>query len=132
MFKTNTFKFFKMQGFVQKLNNSVNLGLKCSTHFLHKQPVYKQLSLGTKFITAWKVSKYGVFSGSYFPTFRLNTERYGVSLRIQSIELKYRGKSRVLNAHMRSTKYWSHVLKACLLLVRQKVSCCTCSYSEIV
>ena len=27
-------------------------------------------------IIAWKVSKYGVFSGPYFPTFGLNTERY--------------------------------------------------------
>ena len=34
--------------------------------------------------TAWKVSKYGVFSGPYFPVFGLNTERYGVSLHIQS------------------------------------------------
>ena len=34
--------------------------------------------------TAWKVSKYGVFSGPYFPAFGLNTERYGVFLRIQS------------------------------------------------
>ena len=34
--------------------------------------------------TAWKVSKYGVFSGPYFPIFRLNTERCGLSLRIQS------------------------------------------------
>ena len=32
--------------------------------------------------TAWKVSKYGVFSGPYFPAFGLNTEGY-VSLRIQ-------------------------------------------------
>ena len=29
--------------------------------------------------TAWKVSKYGVFSGPYFPVFGLNMERYGVS-----------------------------------------------------
>ena len=35
-------------------------------------------------ITAWKVPKYGVFSGPFFPAFGLNTERYGVSLRIQS------------------------------------------------
>ena len=28
--------------------------------------------------TAWKVSKYGVFSGRYFPAFGLNTERYGI------------------------------------------------------
>ena len=30
------------------------------------------------------MSKYGVFSGPYFPAFGLNTERYEVSLRIQS------------------------------------------------
>ena len=30
------------------------------------------------------MSKYGVFSGPYFLAFRLNTERYFVSLRIQS------------------------------------------------
>ena len=34
--------------------------------------------------TAWKVSKYGVFSGPYFPAFGLNTERFFVSFRIQS------------------------------------------------
>ena len=35
-------------------------------------------------ITAWKVFEYGVFSGPYFPAFGLNTEKYEVSLRIQS------------------------------------------------
>ena len=34
--------------------------------------------------TACKVSKYRIFSGPYFPAFGLNTERYAVSLRIQS------------------------------------------------
>ena len=34
--------------------------------------------------TAWKVSKYGVISGPYFPVFGLNTEIYEVNLRIQS------------------------------------------------
>ena len=34
--------------------------------------------------TARKVSKYRVFSGPYFPAFGLNTEIYGVNLRIQS------------------------------------------------
>ena len=34
--------------------------------------------------TAWKVLKYGVFSGRYYPTFGLNTERCSVSLLIQS------------------------------------------------
>ena len=34
--------------------------------------------------TTWKVSKYGVISGPYFPVFGLNTEIYEVNLRIQS------------------------------------------------
>ena len=34
--------------------------------------------------TIWNVSKYGVFSGPCFPTFGLNTERYFVSIRVQS------------------------------------------------
>ena len=29
------------------------------------------------FITAWKVPKYGVFSGLYFPAFSPNTGKYG-------------------------------------------------------
>ena len=29
------------------------------------------------YITAWKESIYGVFSGPYFPAFRLNTRKYG-------------------------------------------------------
>ena len=33
--------------------------------------------------TAWKVSKYGVFSGPCFPVFALNTEIYSVILCIQ-------------------------------------------------
>ena len=30
---------------------------------------------------AWKVSKYGAFSGPYFPVFGLNTKRYRVKIR---------------------------------------------------
>ena len=29
------------------------------------------------FHTAWNISKYGVFSGSYFPVFSLNAGKYG-------------------------------------------------------
>ena len=36
----------------------------------------------TNVVTAWKVSKYGDFTGLYFLVFGLNTERYFVSLRI--------------------------------------------------
>ena len=42
------------------------------------------MSLISVIATAWKVSKYGAFSGSYFPGFGLNTEIYSVNLRIQS------------------------------------------------
>ena len=40
--------------------------------------------LANRIITAWKVSKYGFFSGPYFPAFGLNPERYEVPLRILS------------------------------------------------
>ena len=50
-------------------------------------------------ITAWEVSKYGVFSGLYFPTFGLNTERYSVSLRIQSECRKIRTRKNSVSGH---------------------------------
>ena len=61
--------------------------------YLLKLLLKKQISLYLLIkYTAWKVTKYGVFSSPYFPafglnmerSFGLNTERYGVSLRIQS------------------------------------------------
>ena len=55
--------------------------------FLNNRSVFEMKGRwggGSENSTAWKVSKYGVFSGPQFPAFRLNTERYGVSLRIQS------------------------------------------------
>ena len=45
---------------------------------------FHELLLFKIHFTAWKVSKYGVFSDPYFPAFGLNTESYGVSLGIQS------------------------------------------------
>ena len=39
-------------------------------------------------IIALKVSKYGVFSGPYFPLFGLNTEIYRINLRIRSEYMK--------------------------------------------
>ena len=40
--------------------------------------------------TAWKVSKYGLISGLYFPVLGMNTEIYEVNLRIQSEYRKIR------------------------------------------
>ena len=37
----------------------------------------KPLITSGTMITAWKMSKYGVFSGLYFPAFGLNTEKMG-------------------------------------------------------
>ena len=50
-------------------------------------------------ITAWKVSKYRVFSGPYFPVFGLNTEIYGVNLRIQSKYGKIRTRKNSVLGH---------------------------------
>ena len=44
----------------------------CLTHFSPVSHFYTPWKL----ITAWKVSKYRVISGSYFPEFGLNTQRY--------------------------------------------------------
>ena len=39
-----------------------------------------EIKLSTDTVTtAWKVSKYGVISGPYFPVCGLNTETYGVN-----------------------------------------------------
>ena len=46
--------------------------------------------------STWEVSKYGVFSGLYFPVFTLNREIYEVNLRIWS---KY-GKIRTKKLHI--------------------------------
>ena len=51
------------------------------------------------FTTAWKVSKYEVFSGPLFPVFRLNTEIYSVNLRIQPIYGKIRTRKNSVFAH---------------------------------
>ena len=48
--------------------------------------------------TAWKVSKYGVFSGPYFPVFGLDTEIYVVN-RIQSECWKIRTRKNSSSGH---------------------------------
>ena len=50
-------------------------------------------------ITVWKVSKYGVISGPYFPVFGLNTEIYEVNLRIQSKYRKIRPRNNSVFGH---------------------------------
>ena len=38
---------------------------------MRKERIYKKITI------AWKVSKYGGFSGTYFPVFGLNAGKYG-------------------------------------------------------
>ena len=59
-------------------------------------------------IIARKVFNYGVFPGSYFPLFGLNTEIYGVNLRIQSEYRKIQTRKYSVFRHFsRSVLAWS-------------------------
>ena len=59
------------------------------------------------------MSKYGVFSGPYFPAFGLNRERYGVYLRIQSEYGKIQTrKNSVLSPFSRSALFRLHFPKS--------------------
>ena len=66
--------------------------------------------------TAWKVSKYGVFSVPYFPVFGLNTEIYFVNLRIQSEYRKIRTRSNFVFGHFSRSVIYTHILKVRLKL----------------
>ena len=61
-----------------------------------------RIAIGT---TAWKVSKYEVFSGPYFPIFGLNTEIYGVNLRIQSEYRKIRTRKNSVFGHFSRSEH---------------------------
>ena len=63
------------------------------------------LKLISRYVTAWKVTKYGVFSGPYFLVFGLNTEIYGVNLRIQSEYRKIRTRKNSVFGHF-SRSVW--------------------------
>ena len=63
---------------------------------------------------AWKVAKYRVFSGPYFPEFGLNTDRHGVSPRIQSKCWKIRTRKNTVFGHFSRSavlRYKSDVAK---------------------
>ena len=69
--------------------------------------------------TAWKVSKYRVFSGPYFPAFGLNMERYRVSLRIQSEFWKIRTTKNSAFGHFSRSVIVCHLSKIYLQLKRK-------------
>ena len=66
------------------------------------------LSSSILLLTAWNVTKYGVFSGPDFPAFRLYTERYSVSLRIQYKCRKIRNRKSSVFGHFSHSDYHSN------------------------
>ena len=58
------------------LKNGTIAGASCD---FYNFTSFLSISGGLEVNTAWKVSKYGVFSASYFPVFGLSMERYGFS-----------------------------------------------------
>ena len=76
------------QEFRRRMHSAVSISRKnFPTNWLQFQcKFYHQnfITMFFPFLNHGEVMKYGVLSGPYFPVFGLNTERYGVSLRIQS------------------------------------------------
>ena len=58
-------------------------------------------------VNLWKMSKYGVFFGQYFPLYGLNTEIFGVNLRIQSEYGKIRTRKNHVFANFSRSEYIS-------------------------
>ena len=77
----------------------------------------------TKTNTAWKVFKYRVFSGPYFPVFGLNTEIYGVNLRIQSKYRKMRTRKNSVLRHFSCSEQRSLLSSLQKLTLTQHTIC---------
>ena len=99
-------------------------------HVFELCTVWKYTEKNTSWsLTVWKVFKYGVFSGQYFPAFGLNTERYGVSSPIQSECGKIRTRKNSVFGHFlrsgyprifpkvrdRKSHFWNYLLSFKLL-----------------
>ena len=95
-------------------------------------------------LTAWKVSKYGVFSGPYFSVFGQNTEIYGVNLPIQSEYRKIRTRKNSVFRHfscsacnfttyLQNTFAWEDLWKAasvkCLISLAKIINTGKCTHS---
>ena len=106
--------------------------LQQSHNFAHilSAETNENLYLLSQSSTVWKVSKYGVFSGPHFPAFGQNTERYSISLRIQSEYGKKRTRKNSVFGHfsrsVRNIHKWITVLNDFhfLLIYFQCSSCC--------
>ena len=73
--------------------------LHLNLHLIRESFLRYKTNIYFSFYTAWKASKYGIFSGPYFPVFGLNTEIYEVNLRIQSEYRKLRTRRNSVFGH---------------------------------
>ena len=65
--------------------------------------------------SSWsQVSRYRVISGPYFPAFRLNTERYEVSIRIQSECRKIRTRNNSVFGHFLRGEWNNYCISECI------------------
>ena len=69
-------------------------------------------------ITAWKVPKHGVISGPYFPVFGLDTERYGVSPRIQFKYRQIRTRNNSVLGHI-SRSVFSYIIATPIIIISE-------------
>ena len=67
--------------------------------------------------TAWKLYKYGVFSGPYFTVFWLNTEIYRLNLRIQSKYGKIQTRKNSVFGHFSPSEFLIAILRRSYWLV---------------
>ena len=82
--------------------------------------------------TAWKVSKYRVISGWYFPVFGLNAEIYEVNLRIQSEYRKIRARNNSVFWHFsRSALFFLFDWSPCLNVSKTLIGCVRMNQNKI-
>ena len=102
----------------EKICMHVLLLLSFWNSFLNEKTIYFSVKLHFKmsstylFVcvsTAWKLYKYGVFSGPYFTVFWLNTEIYRLNLRIQSKYGKIQTRKNSVFGHFSRSKRQSYL-----------------------
>ena len=105
--KCSTSKIFRCKFCVKSNFANVNAHILLFSFITNYEDGQNRImqSLKPTRVTAWKTSKYRVFSGPYFPAFGLNTEIYSVNLRIQSEYRKIRTRKNTVFGHFSRGQY---------------------------
>ena len=110
--KNAKWKFFhfncgmnKIQGFFAQKEKKFRFALRSGSLYIEilREFYNKVWWIFARIHTAWKVSKYGIFSGPYVPVFGLNTKIYSVNLRIQSEYSKIQTRKNSVLGHFSSS-----------------------------